>query len=132
MGDKNGSGGAFMAGFILGGLVGAAAALLLSPQPGKMTREQLVERTSGLQEQLGPLAERTAGVRERAGGLATKVQEQVGPLGEKTAGVRERAGELATKVQERGKILVEEMQAGEEGAEPTEEEAEPPEEAEQA
>lgn len=93
MSDSNGSGGAFMAGFILGGLVGAAAALLLSPQPGEMTRKQILERSSGLQEQLGPLGERAATVRERASGLAAKVQE-------------------------RGKILIEEMQAsGQEQAE---------------
>lgn len=121
-----------MAGFVLGGLVGAAAALLLSPQPGETTRQQILGRTSGLQDRLGPLGERTASVRERAGELASKVQEQVGPLGEKTAGVRERAGELASKVQERGKILVEEMQASGEEGQPTEEEAESAEEEKEA
>lgn len=34
--------GAFLAGFVIGGLVGAAAALVLAPQSGSETRSQLV------------------------------------------------------------------------------------------
>ena len=40
----NSKGGEFLAGFILGGLVGAAIGLLLAPQPGEETRAQLMER----------------------------------------------------------------------------------------
>ncbi|MEM8861381.1 MAG: YtxH domain-containing protein [Chloroflexota bacterium] len=38
--------GAFLAGFIIGGLVGAAVALILAPQSGEDTRTQLVERSA--------------------------------------------------------------------------------------
>ena len=36
--------GSFVAGFLLGGLIGAGAALLLAPQSGEETREMLRER----------------------------------------------------------------------------------------
>ena len=38
--------GAFLAGFIIGGLVGAAVALVLAPQSGEDTRTQLAERSA--------------------------------------------------------------------------------------
>ena len=38
MGDNNSDFGAFLAGFVIGGLVGAATALLLAPQSGEETR----------------------------------------------------------------------------------------------
>lgn len=45
MGDNNGGDtGAFLAGFVIGGLVGAAAALIMAPQSGEETRAQIAER----------------------------------------------------------------------------------------
>jgi hypothetical protein len=45
MSDNNGSDiGAFMAGFVIGGLVGAATALILAPQSGEETRSQIASR----------------------------------------------------------------------------------------
>ena len=45
MGDNNsGDTGAFLAGFVIGGLVGAAAALIMAPQSGEETRAQIAER----------------------------------------------------------------------------------------
>ncbi len=41
--------GAFFAGFVIGGLVGAAAALLMAPQSGEETRAQIQERGIELQ-----------------------------------------------------------------------------------
>jgi len=41
--------GAFFAGFLVGGLVGAAAALLLAPQSGEETREQIRQKGIELQ-----------------------------------------------------------------------------------
>ena len=44
--NENESGlGAFLAGFIIGGLVGAAVALVLAPQSGEETRSQIAERS---------------------------------------------------------------------------------------
>lgn len=49
MSDRNESEsslGAFLAGFIIGGLVGAAVALILAPQSGEETRTQFTERSA--------------------------------------------------------------------------------------
>jgi gas vesicle protein len=41
MNENDGDLGAFLAGFVIGALVGAATALILAPQSGRATREQL-------------------------------------------------------------------------------------------
>ena len=53
----NSKGGEFLAGFILGGLVGAAIGLLLAPQPGEETRAQLRERGIELKARAEELSE---------------------------------------------------------------------------
>lgn len=52
MSDNNGGGdiGAFLAGFVIGGLVGAAAALILAPQSGEETRHQIADRGRELRQ----------------------------------------------------------------------------------
>jgi gas vesicle protein len=51
MSEQNDSGtGAFLAGFIIGGLVGAAAALVLAPQSGEQTRGQLAQQGDWLRD----------------------------------------------------------------------------------
>lgn len=42
--------GAFLAGFIIGGLVGAAAAIILAPQSGDKTRQQLMQQGDWLRD----------------------------------------------------------------------------------
>lgn len=44
MSDNGSDIGAFMAGFVIGGLVGAATALILAPQSGADTRAQIASR----------------------------------------------------------------------------------------
>lgn len=44
MSDNGGDIGAFMAGFVLGGLVGAATAFILAPQSGAETRAQIAAK----------------------------------------------------------------------------------------
>ena len=60
MGDSNK--GAFLTGFLFGGLAGAAAALLMTPQPGETTRLQIKDRGIELKTQFGDL---TTGLQER-------------------------------------------------------------------
>jgi gas vesicle protein len=48
--------GAFFTGFLLGGLAGAAAALLLTPQSGETTRLQIRERGIELKTQFDDLS----------------------------------------------------------------------------
>lgn len=43
--ENESSFGAFLAGFIIGGLVGAAVALILAPQSGEETRTQVAQRS---------------------------------------------------------------------------------------
>lgn len=44
MSDEGGEIGAFMAGFVIGGLVGAATALIMAPQSGAETRAQITAK----------------------------------------------------------------------------------------
>lgn len=55
---KETRGGEFLAGLIIGGLVGAAVALLFAPQPGEETRTRLREKGIELQERLTEVGER--------------------------------------------------------------------------
>jgi len=50
MSDNGSDIGAFMAGFVIGGLVGAATALILAPQSGEATRTQLVSKSQELRD----------------------------------------------------------------------------------
>ena len=52
MGEKNGDFGAFLAGFLIGGLVGASAALLLAPQSGDETRTLIRDKGIELYDQM--------------------------------------------------------------------------------
>lgn len=48
MSDNNSEFGAFLAGFVIGGLVGAATALILAPQSGEQTRDQISSKSTEL------------------------------------------------------------------------------------
>ena len=50
MSDTGSEIGAFMAGFVIGGLVGAATALILAPQSGEETRAQISAKSNELRE----------------------------------------------------------------------------------
>lgn len=74
MSENEGDLGAFLAGFVLGGLAGAAAALIMAPQSGEDTRAQIVAkgdayRRAGeaqLQEYAEVAGTAYAGAQERA------------------------------------------------------------------
>lgn len=48
MSEKSSDLGAFLAGFVIGGLVGAATALILAPQSGEETRSRIKETSDNL------------------------------------------------------------------------------------
>ena len=50
MSDNSSEFGAFLAGFVIGGLVGAATALILAPQSGEQTRGQISSKSGELRE----------------------------------------------------------------------------------
>lgn len=85
MEDKESDLGAFLAGFVIGGLVGAAAALILAPQSGPATRQQLANMSADLRhtadshtrEYRDRAETLIADTRNRAQHLTEQVQDQM-------------------------------------------------------
>ncbi|MGQ0602800.1 MAG: YtxH domain-containing protein [Anaerolineales bacterium] len=102
--------GAFFTGFVIGGLVGAAVALILAPQSGEETRAQLRQRSIELRDQAYDTAEdarrraedAAMTARERAEQASTEALSRAEKL---AAEARARTEELA----ERGKAVYEEQ-----------------------
>jgi len=67
----------FVAGFLIGALAGAAAALLFAPQSGEDTRVLIRDRGIELREQADSLG---VEVRKRAEGLGAQAKEKAGEL----------------------------------------------------
>ena len=105
MGDNNsGDTGAFLAGFVIGGLVGAAAALIMAPQTGEETRAQIAERGDYLRR---TGEERLKEVRSTAESYAEQAQEQARIVldegRDRVTGAVERGQEEAQKIADRSK-----------------------------
>ena len=66
MSDRDGDFGAFISGFVIGGLVGAAVAVLLAPQSGENTRALIRDRGIEIRDTAYQSAE---GARSRASEL---------------------------------------------------------------
>jgi len=111
MANDNGSGW-FVAGFIIGGLVGFAAGLLTAPQPGEQTQAQLRERgieLKGMAEDLALEARKKAEELQEKGQVV--LEEQKVRIEEAIAEGKEAMGEkkeemMAKLEEERGKIQV--------------------------
>ena len=74
MNNNNGSEiGAFFAGFLVGGLVGAAAALILAPQSGAETREQIQQKSIELR---GKAEDTLAEARAKAEAVAADIKRR--------------------------------------------------------
>ena len=72
MADNNGDLGSFLAGFMIGGLIGAGVALLMAPQSGEETRAYIKDKSIELRDQ----AAETAGeVQTRASDLAQQTAQ---------------------------------------------------------
>jgi gas vesicle protein len=72
--------GAFLAGFIIGGLVGAATALILAPQSGEETRTRLMARGNEWRDagtqRFTPVKEQADSMLNSMGNAGNKAQEQ--------------------------------------------------------
>jgi gas vesicle protein len=91
--------GAFLIGFIIGGLTGAAISLLMAPQTGEETREILKDRAIELRDK----AQETAQVaREQVGSTATDVRMRAGDVASK-------AKASADDLRQRGQVVIEEQ-----------------------
>ena len=72
MADNSGDLGSFLAGFVIGGLIGAGVALLMSPQSGEETRALIGEKSIELRDRA---AETASDVQARAGDLASQTTQ---------------------------------------------------------
>ena len=75
MSDRDCSSGALLGAFLLGGMVGAAIALLTAPRPGHETREKIGEWADGAREK----------TREKVHQFAQEAGERVRTYGRETA-----------------------------------------------
>jgi gas vesicle protein len=93
----------FMVGVLVGGAIGAAAALLYAPQSGPETRDLIKERAVEAKDKTGELATQ---VRERASTIANQAQSRVGEI---TTQVKTRADEVghqAHEIIDRGREVI--------------------------
>ena len=91
--------GAFMVGFLVGGLTGAVAALLLAPQSGEETRTLIKERAIELKDKAADTIDEAYSQAEAA---AAEARARFEDLAEMT---KKRAEDL----QHRGKVVLEEQ-----------------------
>lgn len=111
MAENNGSDtGAFLAGFVIGGLVGAAAALIMAPQSGEETRARIAERGDYLRR---TGEERLHDYRVAAESYAGQAQEQARIVLDEGRGRMteslERGQEQADRIAERSKVRIHEQ-----------------------
>jgi gas vesicle protein len=95
--------GAFLVGFIVGGLSGAVVALLFAPQSGEETRALIKDKSIELRDQASHSAEE---VLARAEAVAAEARQRAEEL---TKEARQRATELANEVRERGSAIASEV-----------------------
>ncbi len=92
--SDNGDFGSFLAGFVIGGLVGAAVALIMAPQSGEETRTLIRDRSIELKDKA---AEKAETARIKAEAAAAEARARVDELAKLT---QEKANELSKKGQE--------------------------------
>ena len=106
MSDRDSDFGAFLSGFVIGGLVGAAVALLFAPQSGEETRTLLKEKSIELKDRAVESYEEAYARAEKAAAEAKARADELARL------ARERADEL----KKQGQVVLEEQKAKIEGA----------------
>lgn len=98
----------FFSGFFVGALIGGATALLLAPQSGEETREQLREKGIELREKaeatyaevLSSVEASTEELRQRSEELSAKVDELIAQGKQEIAKIRKPAEEEAVETSE--------------------------------
>ena len=93
--------GAFLVGFVVGGLTGAVVSLLFAPQSGEETRALIKDKSIELRDRASQSAEEVLARAEAAAAEARTRAEEL------TKEARARATELANEVRERGKGAIE-------------------------
>jgi gas vesicle protein len=93
--------GAFLVGFVVGGLTGAVVALLFAPQSGEETRALIKDKSIELRDRA---THTTEDLIARAEATASEYRARADEL---TKLAREKTTELANEVRERGKGAIE-------------------------
>ncbi len=101
MSDRNDDFGTFLIGFIIGGISGAVAALLLAPQSGEETRTMIKEKAIELRDQTATTVEESLEKAEKAANEAVKKAETL----------LEQAKTKAAEVVEQGQVVLEDTKA---------------------
>jgi gas vesicle protein len=105
--------GAFLAGFVIGGLIGAATAIILAPQSGQETRAQIAAKS----EQLIHTGE--AQYQHYRDTAVTYSQQYAGRANEMVAHTKEQVDAATGRVQEQARIVLDRGKSQGGAAEPT-------------
>ncbi|MBN8656252.1 MAG: YtxH domain-containing protein [Anaerolineae bacterium] len=105
--------GAFLVGFVVGGLTGAVVALLFAPQSGEETRALIKDKSIELRDKAQLTAEEAYA---RAEAAAKEARARAEELAHEA---RARAEQLAAEVKERGKGALEAVRKPKKGDEAT-------------
>jgi gas vesicle protein len=95
MADRDGDFGAFLAGFIIGGMVGSIIALLLAPQSGEETRTIIRDRSIELKDKAVEAAESARVKAEEAAADARARADELMKKGGEMYQTRRSKGEAA-------------------------------------
>ncbi len=102
----------FLAGFIIGGLVGAATALLMAPQSGEETRAVIKEKSIEIKDKAVVTAEDARARAERAlEDARIKAEEAVSEVRTRADEVARLSKERASELGQRGQILLDESKS---------------------
>jgi len=112
MSDRDSDFGSFLVGFMVGGLAGAAVALLFAPQSGEETRTLIRDKSIELKDKAVETAEETRvrtekaleDARERAEAAYAEARARADELAKMTK-------ERATELQKRGQVVLEEQKS---------------------
>ncbi|MEM7111778.1 MAG: YtxH domain-containing protein [Chloroflexota bacterium] len=92
--------GAFLAGFVIGGLVGAATAIILAPQSGSDTRTQIAGRSHELRQMSN---ERLQQARQSAGVYTEDYRQKAGSA---ITNARGHAQNMTNQVQDQARVVL--------------------------
>lgn len=102
----------FLAGFIVGGLVGAAAALMLAPQSGEETRAVIKEKSIEIKDKAVMTAEDARVRAEHAlDDARIRAEEAVSEVRTRADELSRLSRERATEIGQKGQILLDEQKA---------------------
>ena len=111
MSDKSGEFGAFVAGFLIGGLVGAATALLMAPQSGEETRAIIQEKSIELKDMATTTAEDAIARAEAAAAEARAYAEDLRVKAEEAiANIQKAQDEAVDEIEDAAEEVVEEIE----------------------